>query len=316
MAQIVQRNYFHGLPNETMINIFIHVKSPKNLATSCKQWSIIARDHHAKAEWIIHKFGPAHCLFNSIRLGSTFINVAVAKTIILKGGILSRYLIQWLINDKTTSWVKNLSPDIFMFLLNNAYNTFKDDLYQKGNDMSDFYNFSGGSYTINLASLILDKNIENIKFLIFRMKFIPLPSYEDRRIIARAIFLCKDLILMWKKIGYQEICEDFNDLVIQKVLENIFSQTQHPNVETVVAQLNEFIDLGFKLNHEIAIEILQHFRHQLENVGEIIISAFIEIIHEARKSFIYKCFMISKKQNLNSDISKFLNNLLPDNSES
>ncbi|CAG8775830.1 12554_t:CDS:2, partial [Cetraspora pellucida] len=278
MAQIVQRNYFHGLPIETMINIFIHVESPKNLATSCKQWSIIARDHHAKAEWIIHKFGLAHCLFHSIRLGSTFINVAVAQTIILKGGILSRYLIQWLINDKKTSWVKNLSPDIFMFLLNKAYDTFKDDLYQNGNDMKDFYNFSGGS---NHAPLILDENIENIKSLILRMKFIPLPSYRNRRIIARSIFLRKDLILLWKKIGYQEICEDFSDLVIQEVLNNIFSQTQHPNVETVVAQLNEFIDLGFKLNHKIAIKILQHFRYQLENVGEIIISAFIEIIHES-----------------------------------
>ncbi|CAG8738180.1 2795_t:CDS:1, partial [Cetraspora pellucida] len=40
----------------------------------------------------------------------------------------------------------------------------------------------------------------------------------------------------------------------------------HPNADTVIVQLNGLIDLGFKLKHKIAIEILQNFRHQLENV--------------------------------------------------
>ncbi|CAG8556319.1 20137_t:CDS:1 [Cetraspora pellucida] len=316
MAQNVQKNYICELANEIMINIFKYVDYPKDLSISCKQWFIIARDDYAKTEWIIRKFGLAHCLFHSIRLGSTFINVAVAQKIISKGGILSRYLIQWLINDKTTSWVNNLSSDVFMFLLNKAYNTFKDDLHQKGNDMRDFYNFSGGSYTINLATIILNENFEKIKFLILCMKFIPLPSYRNRRVIARSIFLRKDLVLLWKKIGYHEIYEDFGDLVIQETLDDVFSQIQHPNVETVIVQLNELVDLGFQVNYKISIKLLHHFEHQLENVGEIIITAFIEMMQEVRKSFINKCFMLLENPNLNQNILNFLYNLLPDNSES
>ncbi|CAG8531409.1 4675_t:CDS:2 [Scutellospora calospora] len=98
MRTIPKKNYFQdGLPNEIMINTFKYIKQPMNLILSCKRWSFISKDSQTKAEWIIFQCGRAHCLFHAIRLGPTFISVAVSRAIITKGGILSRYFAQRLL---------------------------------------------------------------------------------------------------------------------------------------------------------------------------------------------------------------------------
>ena len=62
-----------------------------------------------------------------------------------------------------------------MFLLTEAYNLYKDDLYLKGNDMELFHLLTAGPFAINLVSPILFKNINSIKDLILNKKFIPFP---------------------------------------------------------------------------------------------------------------------------------------------
>ncbi|CAG8712604.1 5227_t:CDS:2, partial [Cetraspora pellucida] len=83
--------------DEVLIYIFKFIPSPKNFAVSCKRFSIIARDEHARADWIICQYGRAHALFHAIRLGPSFINLPVAKAIVAKKAILSRYFVQKLL---------------------------------------------------------------------------------------------------------------------------------------------------------------------------------------------------------------------------
>ena len=54
---------------EIKINIFKYVDYPLNLALSCQNWSVIAKNPYAKTEWLIARYGKAHALFHAVRLG-------------------------------------------------------------------------------------------------------------------------------------------------------------------------------------------------------------------------------------------------------
>ncbi|CAG8743149.1 17226_t:CDS:2 [Cetraspora pellucida] len=60
----------------------------------CRRLAIISKDPQVKAAWIIYQFGVAHCLFYAVKLGPSYLDVAVAQAIISQGGILSRYFVQ------------------------------------------------------------------------------------------------------------------------------------------------------------------------------------------------------------------------------
>ncbi|CAG8648423.1 10077_t:CDS:1, partial [Scutellospora calospora] len=300
-----KENYFqYDLPDETMIYIFKYVKHPLNLIISCKRWSLISKDSQARAEWIIFQYGRAHCLFYAIKLGPTFISVAVSRTIITKGGILSRYFIQKLFihygkydlklielkishnigqtnidriqQKNSTPWASDLPIHVYIFLMTEASKIFKDQLYIKGNDLELFHYLSGGPHTINYAPIVLKKNEEEIKNLILNMKFIPFPprksdnsqtnlpeeyppkdGHENNKqlnLIARSILIYKDLIYLWKEIGYYEVCDDVNNLIMQGALLILFPPSQplgctKPDVNAVKTRFIELINLGFQLNY-------------------------------------------------------------------
>ncbi len=97
---------------------------------------------------------------------------------------------------------------------------------------------------------MLKKNLKYIEDLILLHKFTPFPprpklpqldlnndphnrqppipeeyppkdGFENNRllnVIARAILIHLELVILWKKIGYNEICNDVNDLVMQGAL--------------------------------------------------------------------------------------------------
>ncbi|CAG8743539.1 1790_t:CDS:1, partial [Funneliformis mosseae] len=65
---------FAHLQANIKINIFKFMRSPLNLALCNRGWSNVARDPHARTEWLIYQFGKTYAFFHGIRLGSTFIN--------------------------------------------------------------------------------------------------------------------------------------------------------------------------------------------------------------------------------------------------
>ncbi|CAG8756202.1 6059_t:CDS:1, partial [Acaulospora morrowiae] len=82
---------------EVKINIFQYVPNILCLALTCKAWAEIMRDPHARARWILRKYGRSYALFHSIRLGPQFINVSVVQSLFANNVILSRYFIQRLV---------------------------------------------------------------------------------------------------------------------------------------------------------------------------------------------------------------------------
>ena len=89
--------YLQDFEYEIKINIFKYVNSPLNLALTCRNWSIIAKDPYAKTEWLILRYGKAHALFHAVRLGPTFIDISVCQTLIARKVMISRYFVQRLL---------------------------------------------------------------------------------------------------------------------------------------------------------------------------------------------------------------------------
>ncbi|CAG8595384.1 13590_t:CDS:2, partial [Funneliformis caledonium] len=80
--------------DELSIEIFKCIPNPINLLVSSRKWHNISQDHHARAAWLIYKYGRAHALFHAVRIGNSFITVEVIQALLSKNVILSRYFVQ------------------------------------------------------------------------------------------------------------------------------------------------------------------------------------------------------------------------------
>ncbi|CAG8513692.1 12866_t:CDS:1 [Cetraspora pellucida] len=218
-------------------------------------------------------------------------------------------------------WASNLQLSVLTYFLTVAQKLFKtDELCIKGNDMELFHFLTGGPHSISDAQDILQKNINAIKDLIQHMKFIPFPprplkpfrttrvipeeyppkdGYENNRqlnIIGRAILICKDLVLLWKEIGYYEICNDVNDLVMQGALlifypPNPSADWVQPDVEIISKRLTELLDLGFQLSYTVIGSILYLFEDRLEGIGETLVKSFISVKQDSRDNLLNRCLI-------------------------
>ncbi|CAB5387093.1 unnamed protein product [Rhizophagus irregularis] len=99
-------------------------------------------------------------------------------------------------------------------------------------------------------------------------------GFENNRqlnVIARGILIHPDLVNLWKQIGYYEICNDVNDLVMQGALLILFPPTPAsdwscPSIEMVISRLVELINLGFSLKDNVIIDALRMFEHRLNEI--------------------------------------------------
>ncbi|POG83181.1 hypothetical protein GLOIN_2v1490054 [Rhizophagus irregularis DAOM 181602=DAOM 197198] len=340
--------YFQNFEYEIKINIYKYIDFPLNLALTCRNWSVISKDAYAKTEWLLVRYGKSHALFQAVRLGPTFIDIPVCKTLITRKVPISRYFIQRLLmhfgkydqklielkiehnvgqldadrirafQQKIKSpWASNLPIFVFTYLLDEGYKqlaNMNETLPSKGNDMELFHFLSAGPHVINYAPGMLRKNLKDIEDLILNKRFVPFPprpkayqldlnsdphihqqpipeeypskdGFENNRqlnVIARGILIHPDLVNLWKQIGYYEICNDVNDLVMQGALLILFPPTPAsdwscPSIEMVISRLAELINLGFSLKDNVIIDALHMFEHRLDEIGDILWDAFLAI---------------------------------------
>ncbi|CAG8568111.1 10182_t:CDS:1 [Scutellospora calospora] len=244
-------------------------------------------------------------------------------------------------SSKIIPWASNLHISVYMFLLKAASDIYNHDLCLKGDDMKLFHFLLGRPYTTHYSPLVMAKNMDQIKDLILHFKFIPLPSRKEKNsieeypskyghknkrqlnVIARVVLICKDIVPLWKEIGYYEICHDVNDLVMQGALLIIFPPTPSsgwlkPDIKIINARLTELIELGFQLTYHVIIEIFLGFESRLEQIGIILIESFADIKHESRVNFLRKCLIETFNPKLkfkNQNILNFFYKYLPDSSD-
>jgi hypothetical protein len=124
---------YHQYFNDRIkISIFKYVDHPLNLGLTCKSWASIVKNPSAKAEWLIINCGKVNALSYALKLGPTFINMAVFQNLIARKVTFSRCFIFRILkyirkfNDVgqqeicKTSWANNLS--LLVDLLKEGYN--------------------------------------------------------------------------------------------------------------------------------------------------------------------------------------------------
>jgi hypothetical protein len=145
----------------------------------------------------------------------------------------------------------------------------------------------------------------------------PKDGYVNSRqlnVVARAILMHPDLVNLWKKIGYYEIYNDVNDLVMQGTLLILFSPTPPinwicPNVDTVVKRLRQLLDLGFQLTEIIMKEAFHLFEHRLNEIGDLLMLSFQKIRGESMSAIACSCLIQTIKPERNHkkvDLLEFL----------
>src|SRR6266516_4890929 len=160
-----------SLNDKMRIEIFKFVDKPISLALTNRKWYSVSQDPHARAEWLIYKYGRARALFHAVRLGKSLITVEVIQALLARNAILSRYFIQRLLMHFGTydeklielkiehnvnqidfdriralqkklksPWASNLPLPIFTKLITEGYSILNDsNLVTKGNDMELFH---------------------------------------------------------------------------------------------------------------------------------------------------------------------------------
>jgi hypothetical protein len=242
-------------------------------------------------------------------------------------------------------WASNLPLSVFTKLMIEGYNSL-NDLATKGNDMELFHFLSAGPLVINQAPQKILQNLGFIEDLILNKNFIPFPprpkplyedtveyvqsiqaraheeypskdGYENSRqlnVIARAILIHPDLVNLWKRIGYHEICVDVNELVMQGALLILFPPTpsndwESPGVNIVVARLRQLIELGFQLTDLVMEEAFHLFENRLNEVGIILMNAFQVIRNKSKPEIACSCLIRAIRPERNHrkiDVLEFL----------
>ncbi|CAG8635408.1 3885_t:CDS:1 [Funneliformis mosseae] len=377
-----------SLYDELNIEIFKHIPTPINLLVSSRKWHNISQDPHARAEWLIYKYGRAHAIFHAVRLGNGFITEKVIH-LLLKKAILSRYLIQRLlkhfgIDEKLITlpylkvvhnniiqvdldryrafhkklpfpslpWGSNLSLTNLTNLITEGFSLLNDqNILAKGNDMEYFrYLLGDPRFYRGPARLFRhEPNFNLVKDLILIKKFVPFPprpklkyedtidyvklmkirtremyppkdGYENNRqwnVVAKAILAHPDLITFWKEIGYHDICNDTNDFVMRSAFNMLFPPTPSddwicPDVETVVARLQELIRLGFELSLDVIEEVLHSFElgHRLKAVGDLLLDSFQIVRKESKSDIALSCLTLAMRPERNSKKNDLLGFLI------
>jgi hypothetical protein len=330
------------LCDELRIEIFKFVNTPISLSLANHAWYNISQDPHARAKWLLNKYGRAHALFHAVRLGDNFLTMDVLQSLLAKKAILSRYFIQRLFAhygkydqkllelkviynaDQISAdiirshkkkplalWGSNISFSIVTKIMLEAIKLFPFDIMIKGNDMELFHFLSAGPLAINIAPLKLQQNLKQIKDLIIKKNFIPFPpcpksdtleyplnyirflqerdddyprkdgyeNYRQLNIIARAIILHPELTNLWKRIGYYDICQDLNQLVIEGFFISIFPNNpppdwKRPDESTIINRLKDFTDRGFRITNDITRDIFLLLEHKLPEIGQVLVEVF------------------------------------------
>jgi len=245
--------------------------------------------------------------------------------------------------NSSSLWGSNISSSVVTKLITEGCVKFNEqDLAIKGNDMETFKSLYAGPSPLIINSA--PKSFDVIKDLIFEKKFIPFPphpqkkytedpmeylqliqsydheeyppddGYENSRhlhVVASAILVHPDLVTYWKEIGYHEICEDVNDLVMRGVLLIFFPDFSSnnwvpPTVDSIVARLKQFVDLGFQLNGNIMEETFHLFIHRLDEIGDRLMDSFNLIHNESISDIASSCLIHAIKPGKNLGLLKFL----------
>ncbi|CAG8546868.1 9532_t:CDS:1 [Paraglomus brasilianum] len=338
---------FDNLALEIKICIILYLPNPLPLAKCSRAWHTLVNSPTTKSKWLISMHGKVHALFHAVRIGEPFISADVVECLLAQNAHLSRYFTQKLVlgfgkyDSKLANakkeldsgeeliqiknrcpWASNLFLDVFTRILEEAHRRYDgNDIPIRGNDMESFYYLSAGSFKMSQAQKVLETNMDEIKTLIKRYKFAPLPprpkvrshisknlvfescedsftdGYENLRnltVITRAILVCPELLNIWKENGYYEIVEDTNDIAIRGSLLALYPSTPSddwvkPDLDQVVTKLSDLQSCGYKVTDDLLGDVMILLEQKLDDIGDVLVNAFAVVCHRTKQDTLSIC---------------------------
>jgi hypothetical protein len=181
--------------------------------------------------------------------------------------------------------------------------------------MEYFHFLSGGPEVINNASIVLKEKYALLENLIKKYRFAPFPprpykliniseeyppqdGYENNRqlnVISRAILLEHRLIKLWQEIGYYDIIQDTNDLVIQGQFLICYSPNNDlfDDYDTVYNKINTLYNLGYKITIQLLCDIYSVFENRMSLVGNDILKITSKIMKRSEEETLFNLFKVS-----------------------
>lgn len=255
--------YLQNFEYEIKIIIFKYVDYPLNLTSTCRNWSVIAKDSYAKTKWLIEHHGREHALFHAVRLGVTFIDMTMCQSLIERKIISSRHFIQILLKhfrmhnqrliefsikhhnfnqfdaDKNhsfqqkiqSSWTRNLIIFAFNYLLNNE----RQLSYAEKNLPSKDMKLTNPRVNNDSAGILKNNNLKDTKGFI--NKFITLSSKSPLHLDFNSVsFIHQPLLIPDKYLSSKKFDAikflDFlqQNIFLRYIMNLVFFNFQYSNI--------------------------------------------------------------------------------------
>ena len=128
--------------------------------------------------------------------------------------------------------------------------------------------------------------------------FPSLDGYENNRqmnVIARAILLKHDIVRMWIGMGYEEIIQDTNDLVLQGQFLICYPHESTTVVDNKILyeKLNNLCKLGYRITMKVFCDILHLFEKRITLFGNDIVQVSAKIRDCKEDDLLIKFFEMS-----------------------
>lgn len=230
--------------------------------------------------------------------------------------------------NREVPWGSNIPLSVYMTLIKGGEIS-HSPLFLNSNDFELFHHYTAGSASISDAAKQILENSNTITDYLKRRVFIPFPRKRgnsnsqkypaedgfdrDRQynLLARVVLVYPEIVQIWDSIGYDEIYKDLAPVVFTGKLMVLFPPTPSenwvvPNKDTIKNNIEQFTNMGFRLNDDIILEILENFQSRLNEIGEVLITPILEIMGNTNQVI----NRILSRNDLLADSRSFLTRLL------
>ncbi|KAJ3062515.1 hypothetical protein HK102_008744, partial [Quaeritorhiza haematococci] len=222
------------LPTEIWCRIFGFLESPKNFATSCRFFSSVTSDPHARARLFVTRFGRPLALYHAFIKFRKALTPDVGKLVLAAGGGLPRFLVQ-IVDREYHRSDRNRKPvthALLVFFLSEGLRLYGDHADFKDDDAARFerlvYSSTGSTST----------SLPAIRSLIVTYKYTPLKGMGSPLDETVYVLSKLDMTLVDAMVANGLDLRPVNDLVMERLLWR---------ADITEAMLQAYLDHGFKL---------------------------------------------------------------------
>ncbi|KAJ3258671.1 hypothetical protein HK103_003460 [Boothiomyces macroporosus] len=226
---------FNSLPYEisSLIFTFLTPDSAQIFSIASKYCNKLSTDSTNRAILFLKYYGKGQALYKTYTYHRSILDVTITSIMLKNGALFPRFLAQLSVQDFQSKTHNPPSTPLYVFFVNQAFNSYKELANFKLNDHREFERL------VRVPNPNSKENIEKLKTLITKFGFFPTLD-QSHRIVAESLYLLGniDLVLISDLQRYTGLdITEFQEGVMDRVLEHAMSTKYVQN----------FLDVGFNL---------------------------------------------------------------------